>query len=439
MTRIKTIGISLNVLPARLQRLTLSYRIAGSAFLLAVLLGGLLTGSCLKTHPVRLGSGEVGDFVNKGFEMENVRFEPQGLNLDVQQEGMIVSVPPVRASAYWLRRGDTIAPRWDTHEHHWERKGAMCGFVDNISTADCQVCDWCNPPPSTVGEPCMGIHPFYSVELLNVVADSGFIKTDDPQVVLVYFFQGGDVLGACANNTQHDLSFFEPAASGLYRFRQGPGLFFKGETNGEIKLHVVEQGLAQQTAYQLSRQTVDNKDYWTWTINGDPLWDENFSPNLRVTDIRILRGSCADGSAQGKQCAIPNESVPVKPSRILFLPNFQNTVDNYTGGTIGYRCYSAPDADDVIGGNFINLYSCRKECGVPDPTTKTCTYTQTETRHATPTYLADSVGGPRPTEKLTWVVEFDTNAGADADLTEPGIQAMPQDALLIIEFTIQAI
>src|SRR4030095_11447047 len=107
----------------------------------------------------------------------------------------------------------------------------------------------------------MGIHPFYSVELLNVVADSGFIKTDDPQVVLVYFFQGGDVLGACANNTQHDLSFFEPAASGLYRFRQGPGLFFKGETNGEIKLHVVEQGLAQQTAYQLSRQTGDNKAY----------------------------------------------------------------------------------------------------------------------------------------------------------------------------------
>jgi hypothetical protein len=38
---------------------------------------------------------------------------------------------------------------------------------------------------------------------------------------------------------------------------------------------------------------------------------------------------------------------------------------------------------------------------------------------------------------LTWLVEFNTNEGADADLTKSGPDPMPPNAELIIEFTIQ--
>jgi hypothetical protein len=375
---------------------------------------------------------EMGDFVLKGIEMETVRFEPLGLPFSIQP-----------ALAYWLRLGDKIAPRWLTVEHHWERKGAMCSFDNNTSTADCQVCDYCNPPASLDGPPCMGLGPFGNFsDALGIVVDYGFIRTDNPALIGSW---DADIYAACSNAMPNNPRFFEPVANGLYRLRssfsedafniRGGGVF-----NGEIKLHVVhnDEDDEQTTAYQLRRQTVDGgRAYWTWEIEGDPLWLENFSPYLRVTDIRILRGRCADGSAQGKQCAIPNESIPVRPSRILFLPNYQNTVDSYIEGTSQFRCYNAPDAADGIDGNFINLYSCRKEC-FPDSTTRTCTYAQTERRDATPTYLAASASGPRPMDKLTWLVEFNTSEGADADLTTPANDPMPQDAVLIIEFTIQA-
>jgi hypothetical protein len=404
--------------------------------LAVVLLNGLLMPGCRRSIP--LGE-EIDGFVFKDEEMDNVRFEPQGLPFSIEP-----------AHAYWLRSGDEIAPRWDTYEWHWERKSTMpmCAFVDNTSAGDCQVCDFCNPPASFDGPPCMGISTnlTFSRRLLEVVADSGFIETDNPQLVSDL---RNNIFAGCSNATQGPLGFFAPAASGLYRLRSGLGEAFKikGETNGEIKLYVVAPDSAQQTPYQIPDKlsetvndgngNIETHEYWTWTMGGDPLWLENFSPNLRVTNVRIFKGICADGSAQGKQCAVPTESVLVRPSRVFFLANFANQVDNYPGGTTQYRCYSAPDAADGIEGNFINLSACRKECA-RDATTNTCTSTQAETRDVVPTYLVDSVTGARPTEKLTWVVEFNTNEGADADLMTPDKEPMPSDAKLIIEFTIQA-
>jgi hypothetical protein len=408
MTRIKTTGISVKALSTMSQRPALSPRIAGIGLLLAVLLGGLITAGCLRSTSGGTGTVIIDGFVLKEFEMENIRFEPQGLPY---------SIKPSRA--YWLKRGEAIAPRWSSHEWHWEREGSMqmCDFLSNASSGDCQVCDFCNLPPDTTGPPCMGVHPIYFPGVLEVVADSGFIQGENPQLILSYVLRDtGDVLGACSNNTNpgYQLAFFEPATSGLYRLRSTEKVIFKGETDAEIKLHVVEQGagLAQKTAYQLTRQTVDGVNYWTWTMGGDPVWLENFSPNLRVTDIRILKGRCGDGSAQGKQCAVPDESVTVKPSRLLFLPDFQGTVSGHPGES-SHRCYSASSAS---GGNFINFDSCRE----------TYNANQTIQKLATPAYEPDAA---RALEKLTWLVEFNTGEGADA------LDAADE---LIIEFTIQA-
>jgi hypothetical protein len=370
---------------------------------------------CARGERIDIGVSEVDGFVLKEIEMENVRFEPQGLPVSIQP-----------ALAYWLRRGDMIAPRWDTHEFHWERKGAMCGFVDNISTEDCQICNYCvSDSLPTEGPPCMGIHPdglppVYSSGALEVVADPGFIQTENSQQVLEYH-RAGEFIGACSNSAPQ--SFFTPAASGLYRLRSSVNATFKGDANGEIKLHVVEagEGLAQKTAYQLTSQTVDGVNYWTWTIEGSPLWLENFSPNLRVSYIRIFRGECADGSAEGKQCAVPSESALVRPSHIFFLPDFQGTVSGHPGES-SHRCYNNPNASD---GNFIKLDICRERYDYP--------LNQTTQKIATPTY--ESIQSDK---KLTWVVVFNTSDGADADLATPDNDPMPPDSRLIIEFTIQA-
>jgi hypothetical protein len=141
---------------------------------------------------------------------------------------------------------------------------------------------------------------------------------------------------------------------------------------------------------------------------------------LHVTDIVIYRGRCADGSAQGKQCVNPDESFAVKPSRIFFLPSFENTVSGHRGEA-AHRCYSKLNS---IGVNFINLDSCLE----------TYNANQTTPKYATPTYEFFPV---RPTEKLTWLVEFNTNEGADADLTTSAKEPMPMDADLVIRFTIQ--
>lgn len=412
MSRIKPIGSSLKAFSARMRRIPLSYRTAAGGLLLTVLLlNSLLTPGCKR---VELYVGVPGglcvdDFCLKEIEMENVRFEPQGLSPSIQP-----------AHAYWIKRGDMIAPRWDTHEFHWERNGAMCDFLDNASTGDCLVCDFCVfSPPS--GEPLCNANITFPglAGTLEVAAAHGFIPTDSPQQVLTFGSEAA-VKGACSNNTtQFSLPSFEPAMSGVYRLRSAAaGVIFKGETNGSIKLHVVEKGagLAQKAAYQLMDQAVDNTNYWTWTIEGSPLWLENFSPNLRVTDIRIFKGACADGSAQGKQCAIPDESAWVKPSRVIFYPSFPGTLGNLQNT----QCFSNPVA---TGGNFINLASCCPTFGA------ICSGDQI----ATPTILFT-----RPMEKLTWLVEFNINQGADADLTTPGNDPMPAGAQLIIEFTIEA-
>ncbi len=413
MNRINAVGFLLKVFSIKPRKPLFSYRIAGSGLLLAIVsLNSLLMPSCVTQFQV----GDVHqDHLLKEYEFENVRFEP------LDSAFSLLPIQPARA--YWLKRGEKVAVRLDTFEVHWEHVGAMCDFSDNASAGNCQICDYCSPPPSYSGPPCFDVTTLLG-NWFNIVVDSGFIQTGNPKQVIG--MGPREILGAC-NRSPNPVPVFEPEESGLFRTTPDPpdsrNVIIKSETDGEIKLHVVEKGLTQKVAYPLTRQTVDGTDYWMWTMEGSPLWLENFSPDLRVTDIRIFRGVCADGSTQGKQCLVPNESAPVKPSHIFFLPDFQGTVSGHLGES-SHRCYSSPNASD---GNFINLDICRERSDYP--------LTQTVQKRATPAYESDPA---RPTERLTWAVAFNVNEGADADLTQPGIQAMQPEARLIIEFTIQA-
>jgi hypothetical protein len=357
--------------------------------------------------------------------MDNARFETLGLSSDIS------TIQP--AYAYWLKRGEVIAPKWDSFEWHWEHASAMmtCDFRNNTSAGNCQICNYCSPPSSTNGPPCMGFSTASVVGFLRIASDRGFMKAGIPDIILDYV--DSDKLLRTCNNSQDPL-FFEPSMSGLYRFW---GINFKynfvGGTNGEVKIHIVEpsgENSMQTTAYQLNYEELDGRNYWTWTIKGDPFWMENFSPNLRVSNISILRGACVPDPAQGKECISPMERIPVKPSRIIFLPDFYTygSVNGYPyPGEAQHRCYIDPNAMGASEGKFINLTSCLE-------TSTTNSNPSPVQKYATPTYEFFPV---RPTEKLTWLVEFNIGEGADADLMEAGIQEMPPGAQLIIEFTIQ--
>lgn len=452
MTRIRTSGFSMKIISAKLRRLlsTHPYRIAGCGFLLAVLLHSLLTAGCARGAGGGGGGGgnvglEVDGFVLKEEEIEGLRFVPG----EIDPMGNFIQLDIQPAKAYWLIAGEGIAPRWDTFEWHWERKGAMCAFNDNTSTDDCKVCNYCSLPPNVPGgPPCFGERPDFGDGRYDIVYDEGFIQTDNPkfETDLVNSFNpatGSSVNphAACSSNSSvTGLTYFRPT-NALYYMRSGQSLTFMGRTmdEDEIKIHVVPADGPRTTAYQIPDKFTETEngangpethDYWVWTMDLSSLWDENFSPNLRVTDIRIFKGKCSVDPTLGGKCAIPPLSLPVKPSRILFLPNFR-TIGSVALhlGVSSHRCYSVPNISDPFLGNFINLASCLE-------TSPTNTTPSPQRKDVTPAYDTDS-GPPLVRRPLTWLIEFNTNEGADADLTKSGLDPMPPNAELIIEFTIQ--
>lgn len=402
----------------KMQQFSSASRIAVSGCVLSALLFNcLLIAGCVPSSTF----GEIIDgYLSKEIEIENAHFELQDLPYPIQP-----------ALAYWLRRSDNVAPKWDTFEFHFEREDAMCEFLDNTSGGDCHICDACNLPPSIVGPPCFGIYPVFGLGVVQVVADNGFMKTETPQTIVSFEGNAEKVIGTCANNTISEVvPFFAAEMSGSYRFTVGQpiGWSFKLITDGEIKLHTVEENQPQAVPYQLTYQRIGMTDFWTWTMQGDPTWLENFSPTLQVNKIRIRKGVCTEDPATGRKCAVPDGAQVVKPSRILFMPNF---ID-FSGSEVNYVCHDDPSAAE---GYYISPLACL-------PTNAMSPSPIPEVKQVTPTYLkfGGDNGGARPLERITWLVEFNTNEGADADLTTPTtFDPMPTDEVLIIEFVIEAL
>lgn len=98
------------------------------------------------------------------------------------------------------------------------------------------------------------------------------------------------------------------------------------------------------------------------------------------------------------------------------MAHAHDPVSNYD-----YDCYSSLNGN---AGAFINLLSCRQADNTLIPL------------FVTPTY---EILPARPSERLSWWVEFNVAEGADADLTTPAPDPMQVGAKLVIEFTIQAI
>jgi hypothetical protein len=250
-----------------------------------------------------------------------------------------------------------------------------------------------------------------------VVAQENFDSSAPRKQVFHYSFTEGGWI--CDNkpepsepgcpNADRPLLFF-PTVEGLYRITEP----FNGgkETAAETKLFIVDAGTSRIAAYQLNHQVVDGTNYWTWSVGGGDKWLENFSSQLNVTGVRIRKGDCVNDPNNGR-CLAPLGSAWAKPSRILFLPNYNGTVSGYAGES-DLVCHDDPAAAE---GFFINLSACRTSNNTPPSIVP---------KFVTPTYQFDP---NRSDERITWFVEFNVNEGAEP--ITPGEK-------LIIEFLIKA-
>lgn len=374
---------------------------------------------CISTQSGAAGQVVVDGYLQKEIEAENAHLLPVGLNpvaADIQ-----------RARSYWLKEGDDVVPVWDTFELHWQNEGIMCPFANNNSDENCAICDFCALPPNSPGPPCFNASPTFQSDLVKIVVDAGFMR-NSPVTVHDFAGNAAGIQGTCANNGLNRPSF-APTVSGIYRFASDlPVVKFPGATPEmpveETKIHLIgpSNGSIQRAAYQLRPVTIDSKNYWTWTVEGGDFWMENFSSNLRISEIRIFKGNCADGSALGRSCQVPNTAVAVKPSRVLFLPNFGSSVSMHPFEST-LRCYSRANAAD---GSYIDLSSCRQMANTPQ--------NQELSLSAVPTFQYELIGPMNDQfQKLSWFVEFNILESFPSTAENIGTETE-----FIIEFTIVA-
>lgn len=155
---------------------------------------------------------------------------------------------------------------------------------------------------------------------------------------------------------------------------------------------------------------------YTMRLEGGKL-DQNFSPDLRVTEVRVLAGVFNSATMKEEPVETRDALKRMLPSRILFLPSFNpgNINENIDEGT--NRCYVDASVDD---GNFDLFRNCRKDPNLPAHVA----------HEATPTYM-NSMG--RRALTLTWVIEYKVSDGL------PGPPDFSMGERPILEFKLEEV
>jgi len=325
-------------------------------------------------------------FAFSDFQIDNPRFE------------FPVSMQPVAGGQdFWLRNGDTLDAAWDSFVLFLARPEIMCGpttpvMPDRRSPSACFKCDFTNP--STAAHDC----------------PMGFATAPGNDPVIVNFFADFDsqatpvaLAGADPAVMPPIQSFpFTPPATGTVRLTL--------QINGGIKLaeakvFVLSDG-TQTVSYPLQplAQNVTDVTFYSGTIPRNPVLADNFSTNLHIGKVRLLKGKPDVDPVTGK-FRIQDAAV-VKPSRIVFIPDYRGDSVFAHDST---RCYS-----DVSTDGNLDLTQCRPNAGAAG-----------SLLDATPAYVKVD-----PQSVLTWIAEFRPSEGGIAPTLDAG-------EALAIEFTIQ--
>jgi len=318
---------------------------------------------------------------------------------------------------------EELVSLWDAVNFYVTVGPETCDF-ENFTTYThaCSICNQCDDPlylqrcrfnafvPSP-GEADDFFRP-------KVIAFAGG-STAGEELFLLDFFTGCSAFGFSpvpfAPNDNFTYQLIPPTAS--------PSL----EELARKKVFVIQDGLTQPAGYELEHYVTHYSGtpptaWYSWTIRGNPIWEDNFTTGVRVANVRILTGRPSSDPVTGR-FRLADQKI-VRPSRIVFLKSFATSDPRSPSDILTHadekfqRCYVDPSKED---GN-ISLTNCRTEVG-----NNTGILFDT-----TPTYLK-----AEPAHTLTWIVEFKANEGADFDPRTPAFDSIPANAPLAIEFTIE--
>jgi hypothetical protein len=347
----------------------------------------------------------------------------------------VVSQPDLHQSqTIWLRAGEELIAKWDTYTIFATFNGATCDFPNlTEATDDCWICDACNTGP-TSEQLCPWINEGLAFDYPRIVSYNGATANAEPAIVGTPHFTSG-----CSARGYAPVSFapVDNTAYGLLPPIIASYTSFSEEVL--LKVFSVSPAMTRPATYELTRYALDSsagKVWYKWTVSGDPVWEENFSKNVRIGHVRVLTGRPGSDPNTGRFRL--EEAKVVRPSRILFFSDFNSTANgNLSDGNDilnhpfeSYnRCYvdAIRDDGDI---NLIGIPQVRGRCRQNPPNDPP----RENDFAASPTYLMSEPGS-----QLTWFVEFYELEGADFDPTTPMFDPIPLDALLAIEFTIEPV
>jgi hypothetical protein len=328
-----------------------------------------------------------------------------------------------RSNTLWLSSDDLLTARWDdfilfTHSH--DGVNETCSYC--VAANGCNLYTLINSPPESK-DPL-------------VVAYEGFVQESEPILIGT-----ADVYSGCPD-PQTPRNQFPVAGSGTYQIVaprlssnrcvgggyacDGADLRLRAIVGEPMKVFVVGD-TSLVTTYQMDRYVEAAYPFhvwYRWSSASDPVWNETFSRNVRVTKVRILKGLPSLDSTTGKY--VLAGATVVRPSRVILTPDFSAGESVLAGSNDAMRCY----ADMSEDGN-INVARCRGSNNS----------NSTNLQDATPTYA--KVG---PADRLTWFAEFNPCEGCGAPpcgnvcttgATEPSL--VVPGSVLAIEFTIEKV
>ncbi len=348
-----------------------------------------------------------------GPEILNARFEVVGQS------------PLHQSTTIWMSSGEELVSLWDAVNFYVTVGPETCDFENFTTyTHECSICNQCDDPlylqrcrfnafiPSS-GEADDFLFP-------KVIAFAGG-STEGEELFLLDFFSGCSAFGfppvPFAPNNNFTYQLIPPTAS--------PSV----AELARMKVFVIQDGLTQPAGYELEHYVTDSSGapptaWYSWTVRGNPIWEDNFTAGVRVAKVRVLTGRPGSDPVTGRFRL--EDQKTLRPSRIVFLRSFVPSDPRSPSDILNHpdertqRCYVDPGKQD----GDISLTNCRTAFG-----NNTGILFDT-----TPTYVK-----AQPADQITWVAEFKASEGADFDPTTPGFDPVPTNALLAIEFTIEKV
>ena len=109
--------------------------------------------------------------------------------------------------------------------------------------------------------------------------------------------------------------------------------------------------MTQPATYELTKVRGEilraGKAWYKWTVQGDPVWADNFSKNVRIGQVRVLTGRPGTDPNTGRFRL--EDAKVVRPSRILFFSNFA-AIDTSNG--------NLSNGSDILSHAFENYNRC---------------------------------------------------------------------------------